>query len=121
MRYKKNGLVSLLACFTIGCFAHPLILKSGVTVKYSDNDYFYYYTPIGKTGYYVVGKGRSSFIAEIESKDYLRVINEVLKPKISDLEKVDEEGRIKWVIEPKEYEELKYIRILRNLQDSVSK
>ena len=121
MKYKINGLVSLLTCFTIGCFAHPLILKSGVIVKYSDDDYFYYYAPIGKTGYYVAGKGKNSFIAEMGAKDYLRVINEVLKPEISDLEKVDEEGRIKWVIEPKEYEELKYIRILRNLQDSASK
>src|SRR3989344_573837 len=121
MGFRTNGLVSLLTCFAIGCAGHSTILRNGIAVKYEDDNYFYHYSSIRNTGYYVVGQGESRFIAKITAQEHLMVINKVINPTLFDLEKADELGEIRWIIEPMEYEELKFIRIIKNIRDSASK
>lgn len=122
MKCKTNGLVSLLTSFIIGCAGPSInVLRNGVNVKYSNEKYFYHYIPIRDTGYYVMGKGEDKIIAEINAQEYAGVINEVFESTLSDLEKADELGKIRLIIEPDEYEELKFIKLYKNIRNSASK
>ena len=122
MKCKTNGLVSLLTSFIIGCVGPSTnVLRNGINVKYNDEKYFYHYIPIRDTGYYVMGKGENKIIAEINAQEYAGVINEVFESTLSDLEKADELGKIRLIIELDEYEELKFIKLYKNMKNSASK
>lgn len=101
-------LAPFILSFLVSSCAGPrtMFLNKIGEVPLHDENYFYYYERIGDTNYYMQGVSNDGFNARVKAEVNVMMLYNVYGFSLQNLKFADEYGRIEFVIEPKEYEEL---------------
>ena len=114
---KLKGLTALIFSFIIGCAGPRTMLLNRIgEVPLHDKNYFYYYERIGDTNYYIQGVSNNGFDAKIKAGTCIAMMHNYYGFSLQNLKFVDKYGKIKFVIEPNEYERLIEMATMRKFK-----